>query len=58
MSSTYLLCKRLIAIGLTAGLQDKLDTFFAMNRLSMEEYTELTAALEAPAAGTTEEETA
>ena len=46
MSTTYTLCKRMIAIGLTAGLQNKLDTFYAMDRLSMEEYTELSAQLE------------
>lgn len=49
MSSTYNLCKRLITIGLTTGLQDKLDTFFAMDRMTMEEYTELTARLEGEA---------
>lgn len=45
MSTTYTLCKRLIALGMTNGLQDKLDTFYAMDRLSMEEYTELSAEL-------------
>lgn len=46
MSTTYTLCKRMIELGLTGGLQEKLDTFYAMDRLSMEEYTGLSAALE------------
>lgn len=45
MSSTYTLCKLLMRCGLTAGLQDKLDTFYGVGRLSVDEYTELTAAL-------------
>lgn len=40
-SFTYNLCKLLIDNGRTEGLQDKLDVFFAMERLSLEEYTEL-----------------
>lgn len=44
-SSTYILCERLIALGLTAGLADKLDVFFAVGRLSTDEYTGLIAQL-------------
>lgn len=55
MNTTYTLCKRLIELGLIDGLQMKLDTFYAMNRLTMEEYTELSAALLFPAGGSPEE---
>lgn len=44
-SSTYNLCKILMRNGLTAGLQEKLDTFYAVDRLNVDEYTELTADL-------------
>lgn len=39
----YRLCKSMIAKGMTAGLGDKLDVFYAMGKLSHEEYTELSA---------------
>ena len=42
-SSTYILCSRLVELGLTAGLADKLDVFLALDRLTVEEYTELMA---------------
>lgn len=38
---TYKLCKRLIALGRTDGLADKLDVYFAAGRLTAEEYEEL-----------------
>ena len=41
MSSVYLLCKKLIALGKTEGLQKKIDVYYANDRLSDEEYTEL-----------------
>lgn len=49
-SSTYNLCKILMHNGLTVGLQDKLDTFYGVGRLSVDEYTELTAELAGGAA--------
>ena len=36
------LLKRMIALGSTVGLQDKLDVFFAVGRLTETEYQELT----------------
>ncbi len=44
-SFTYNLCKLLIDNGRTEELQQKLDVFFANDRLTMEEYTELCAML-------------
>ena len=41
MSSVYLLCTKLIALGKTEGLQKKIDVYYANDRLSDEEYTEL-----------------
>jgi hypothetical protein len=41
----YQILERMIARGATAGLQEKLDVFFAVNRLSELEYQSLTAAL-------------
>lgn len=38
---TYKLCKKLIELGRTAGLADKLDVYFAVGRLTEEEYTDL-----------------
>ena len=37
----YMLCKKLIALGKTDGLQKKIDVYYANDRLSDEEYTEL-----------------
>ena len=42
---TYKLCKLMIQRGLTAGLQEKLDVYFAAGRLTAEQYTELTEVL-------------
>lgn len=41
----YQILERMIARGSTAGLQDKLDVFFTVNRLSEMEYQALTAML-------------
>lgn len=38
---TYKLCKKLVALGRTDGLADKLDVYFAAGRLAEAEYTEL-----------------
>lgn len=40
-SFTYTLCKMLIDNGKLEGLNDKLDVFYSVGRLSAEEYTEL-----------------
>lgn len=40
--------KRLIERGQTDGLQEKLDVFFAADRITQEEYTELTALISVP----------
>lgn len=42
---TYKLCKKLIALGRTDGLADKLDVYFAAGRLTEAEYKELMAEL-------------
>lgn len=41
MSAVYNLCKKLIDLGKTDGLQQKIDVYYANNRLSDEEYSEL-----------------
>ena len=41
----YTILERMIARGNTQGLQDKVDVFFAVGRLSEMEYQALTAAL-------------
>lgn len=41
----YRTLKRLIALGRTAGLAEKLDIFFAADRLSYDEYNELNTML-------------
>lgn len=41
----YKACKKLIQAGLTTGLSDKIDLFFAFGRLTQEEYTELVGLL-------------
>lgn len=43
----YNTCTRLIEKGKTAGMQKKLDIFFANDRLTEEEYTKLCAQLAA-----------
>ena len=42
---TYQLCKKLIESGKTFGLKNKLDVFLLANRITEEEYTELTEML-------------
>ena len=42
----YNTCTRLIEKGKTAGMQKKLDIFFASDRLTEEEYTRLCTLLE------------
>ena len=37
----YRLCKSMIAKGMTEGMRDKLDVFFAVDRLTQAEYAEL-----------------
>lgn len=37
----YTLCKKLIALGKTEGLADKIDVYFAAGRLTAEQYEEL-----------------
>lgn len=38
---TYKLCKKLIDAKRTTGMKDKLDVFYANDRLTADEYTEL-----------------
>lgn len=42
---TYTLCKRLIEAGRTNNMQEKLDVFFAVGRITDDEYIELTGML-------------
>lgn len=42
---TYQLCKKLIESGKTFGLKDKLDVFLLNNRITEEQYNELTEML-------------
>lgn len=42
---TYNLCKRLIEAGRTNNMQEKLDVFFAVGRITDEQYIELTGML-------------
>jgi len=37
----YILCKRLIEMGRTAGLADKIDVYYAAGRLTSEQFLEL-----------------
>lgn len=41
----YRICKRMIDRGQTAGLAEKLDIFFAADRLTADQYQELTELL-------------
>lgn len=41
----YRVCKRLIEMGRTGRLEEKIDVFYATGRLSESEYTELTGLL-------------
>ena len=43
----YRALKRMIERGQTQGMETKLDIFFAADKLTEEEYTELTGMLEA-----------
>lgn len=43
----YRLCRSMIVKGMVEGMQDKLDVFYAMNRLTEAEYTELCGMLTA-----------
>lgn len=45
MIAVYNLCKKLIDIGKTDGLQAKLDVYLANDRLTTDEYNELTGML-------------
>lgn len=45
MTSVFNLCKLLIQKGRINGLQDKMDVYLAADRLTTEEYNELTAML-------------
>lgn len=45
MTSVWNLCKLLIDRGRTAGLQEKMDVYLAADRLTVEEYQDLTALL-------------
>lgn len=42
----YNTIKKLIALGRTEGLAEKIDVFYAAGKLTGEQYAELTAALE------------
>ncbi|MGN0551012.1 MAG: hypothetical protein ACI4I4_04115 [Acutalibacteraceae bacterium] len=44
---TYRLCKRLIEAGRTDNMQNKIDVFFAVGRITQEEYIALTELLTA-----------
>lgn len=41
----YRTLKRMIEKGFTEGISEKIDIFFATNKLTEEEYTELTSLL-------------
>ena len=43
----YRTCKRMIERGQTDGLEEKIDIFFAANKLTESEYEELVAMLKA-----------
>lgn len=45
MALVFNLCKQLIKLGKTDGLQEKMDAYLAADRLTVEEYNELTALL-------------
>ncbi len=52
MTLVYNLCKKLIELGKTDGLQEKMDVYLAADRLTTDEYTELVALLAAATAET------
>lgn len=45
MTTVFALCKLLIQKGRTDGLQEKMDVYLAADRLTTEEYAELSAML-------------
>lgn len=45
MTVLYNTCKRMIERGALDGMSTKLDVFYAANKLTKDEYTELTALL-------------
>lgn len=45
MTTVFNLCKLLIQKGRVDGLQEKMDVYLAADRLTTEEYSELTAIL-------------
>ena len=47
MEAVFNMCKQLIHLGKTDGLQEKMDAYLANDRLTVEEYNELTAMLTA-----------
>lgn len=44
-TTTYNLCMKLIKIGKTNGLMEKVDVYYAANRLTEEEYKDLASIL-------------
>ena len=44
-TTTYNLCMKLIAIGKTDGLMEKVDVYYLANRLTEDEYKELASIL-------------
>lgn len=50
----YRTCKRMIERGDIEGMDTKLDVFYASNRLTSDEYSELTKLLEEKKAGGTQ----
>ena len=52
----YNTCERMISRGKITGMQKKLDIFYAADRLTEDEYTKLTAQLEAKKQELTEKE--
>jgi hypothetical protein len=52
--SAYNICKLLINLGRTDGLQDKINTFYSCGQLTDDQHTELTNTLTPTTAGTTD----
>ena len=44
-TTTYNLCMKLIAIGKTDGLMEKVDVYYLANRITEDEYKELASIL-------------
>lgn len=51
MTTVFNLCKRLIQLGRTDGLKDKMDVYLACDRLTVEEYDALTKMIDVPTEG-------